>query len=156
MLTKRGSPLDVHVKFVNGAIQHKTIIDSQLLDALTKDTDTILFVDLIKRMIKRVPDQRQTCENLIEHAALKTNKDRFEIVQLMAVKCFDGNECKNEYLVKMMNKKEVHLKGSLAEGSAEWEKLLDEAAKYPELKPDIKKCSDLLKVFAVEVIINTF
>ena len=152
MLTKRGSPLDINIKFVNGKIQHRMIIDSLLLDALTKDTDTILFIDLIKRMIQKVPDQRETCKNLIQHAALKNKKKRFEIVKLMANKCFDEDKCINAYLVKVMDKKEVHMKGSLAEDSAEWIKLEVEAAKF---QADVKICSSLLKIFA-EKVVNSF
>ena len=150
MLTNRGSPLDINIKFVNGEIQHSMVIDSLLLDALTKDTDTILFIDLIKRMIKKVPDQRQTCEDLLKHVALKNEKGRLEIVQLMANKCFNADECINAYLVKVMDKKEVHMEGSLAEDSAEWKKLLAEVANF---QTDIKKCSSLLKIFAVQVVL---
>ena len=152
MLTKRGSPLDINIKFFIGDIQHKMNIDSQQLDALTKDIDTILFIDLINRMIHRIPDQRETCENLIDHAALKSNEERLEIVQHLAAKCFDGDECKNEYLVKIMDKKKVHLKRSLAEDSAEWKELLAETSRLPR-NPDIKICSSLLKIFAEQVII---
>ena len=147
MLTKKGSPLDFNIKFLKGEFHHKVKIDLKLLEALTKNTDTILFIDLIKRMIQEVPDQRETCEDLIEHAALKNEEGRLEFVQLMAGKCFDGVECKNEYLVKVIDKKEVHMEGFLGKDSAEWKEFLAEVAKYPELKPDIKTCSSLLKIF---------
>ena len=152
MLTKKGSPLDFNTKFLNSKFHHKVKIDLQLLEVLTKDTDTILFIDLIKRIIQEVPDQRETCEDLIEHAALKSNEERVEIVERLAKKCFDGDKCKNEYLVKVMNKKEVHMEGFLGEDSAEWKELLAETTKLPKLKPDIKTCSSLLKILSDEVI----
>ena len=139
--------------FFKNEISHDYKINLKLLDSLTKDTDTILFIDLIKRMIEKVPDQRQTCESLIHHAALKTNKGRLEIVQHLAGKCFDGDKCINEYLVKVMDKKEVHMEGALGEDSAEWKKLLAETSKLPD-SPDIKKCSSLLKIFTKQVIIR--
>ena len=150
MLTKRGSPLDINFKFLNGEIQYRMIIDSQLLDTLTKDADSILFVDLIKRMIKKNPDQRQTSEDLIDHAALKNDKEWLEIVQLMAGKCFSGDKCINEYLVQIIDKKEVHMKGSLAEDSAEWKELIAEVAKL-SVKPNLKACSSLLMIFSEQV-----
>ena len=151
MLTKRGSPLAIIITFLNGETNHKVKIDFKLLEALSKDTDNILFMDLIKRMIKKDPDQRQTCEDLIEHAALKGNEQRLEIVQHLAEKCFDGDECINEYLVKVIDKKEVHMEGALGEDSAKWKKLLVETSKFQAIKPDI--CSSLLKIFAGQVII---
>ena len=152
MLTKRGSPLAITTTFLNGEFHHKVKIDLQLLEALTKDTDTILFIDLIKRMIQEVPDQRRNCEDLIEHAALKGNEERLQIVEHLAGKCFDGDKCVNEYLVKVIDKKEVHMEGSLGEDSAEWKELLVETTKLPKLKPDIKTCSSLLKILSDEVI----
>ena len=152
MLTKRGSPLGFSTTFSKGEFYHKVKIDFELLEALTKDTDIILFIDLIKRMIQEVPEQRQTCEDLIEHAALKSDQERLKIVEHLANKCFDGKRCKNEYLVNMMDKKEVHMEGFLEEDSVEWRELLAEVAKLPE-HPDFKICSSLLKIFAVEVII---
>ena len=130
-------------------MHHEVTIKLKLLDELRTNTDSILFIDLLKRMVEKIPDQRETCEHLIGHAALKSNQERLEIVQLLAEKCFDGDECINEYLIKVMDKNEVHMEGSLAEDSAEWKKLLAEVANF---QTDIKKCSSLLKIFAVQVI----
>ena len=152
MLTKRGSPLDIHTTFSQNEFHHKIKIDLKLFEALSKDTDTILLIDLIKRMIQEVPDQRGTCEDLIEHAALKDNEDRLQTVHYLANKCFADDECINEYLVKVIDKKEVHMEGSLGEDSAEWKKFLAAAAKIPKPKADIKICSSLLKIFYSEVI----
>ena len=152
MLTKRGSPLDFNIKFQNDEIHHTVKIDLQLLEALTKDTDTILFIDLIMRMIKEVPDQRETCESLIEHVAFQNEEGWLEIVQLLAEKCFNGDECVNEYLAKILDKKEVHMEGFLGEDSAEWKELLAEIAKF-SVKPNLKICSSILKMFAEQVLI---
>ena len=148
--------MDIHTTFLNGEIYHKVKIDLKLLEALTKDTDTILLIDLIKRMIQEVPDQRETCEDLIEHAALKSNEERLEIVELLANKCFNEDECINEYLVKVINKREVHMEGAMGEDSAEWKEFLFETANYPELKPDIKICSSLVKIFNNKVIKSNY
>ena len=148
MLTKRGSPLAITTTFFNGEFNHKVKIDFKLLEALSKDTDTILFIDLIKRLFKEDPDQRETCEYLIDHAALKNEKRRLLIVGDLADKCFDGDECKNEYLVKMMDKKELHLEGALGEDSIEWKEFLAEASKLPG-NPDIKICSSVVYIFHV-------
>ena len=128
-------------------MHHKVKVDLKPLDTLTKDTDTILFIDLIKRMIQEVPDKRETCENLIDHAVLMNCEERLKIVQRLEGKCFDRDKCMNEYLVKMMNKKEVHMEGFLGEDSAEWKEFVAEVAKLSQLKPDIKTCSSLLKIF---------
>ena len=154
MLTKKESPLDIHTTFSKGKFNHKVKIDLQLLEALTKNTDTILFIDLIKRMIQEVPHQRETCKDLIKHAALKEN-ERFQIVQYLAGKCFDEDKCINEYLVKVMDKKEVHMEGFLGEDSAEWKELLAQAADF-SLKPDIKVCSSLLEIFYDKVIKSNY
>ena len=153
MLTKKGSPLAITITFSQNEFHHKVKIDLKLLEALTKDTDTILFIDLIKRMIQEVPDQRENCEDLIEHAALMNNEERLEIVQHLAEKCFNRNKCINEYLVKVMDKKEVHMEGSMGENSDEWKKFFTETAKYPD-SPDIKKCSSLLMIFDNWVILS--
>ena len=147
--------MDINIKFLNGEFHHKVKIDLQPLEDMTKDTDTILFIDLIKRMIQEVPYQRGICEDLIEHAVLKSYEERLEILQLLAGKCFDGDECRNEYLVKVMDKKEVHMEGSLGHDSAEWREFLAEAAKNPELKPNIKTCSSLLKIFNIKMVIKS-
>ena len=156
MLTKRRSPLDIHTTFLKNEFHHKIKIDLQLLEDMTKNTDTILLIDLIKRMIQEDPDQRETCEDLIEHAALKDNEERFKIVLYLAGKCFENDECKNEYLVKVIDKKEVHLEGFLGKDSAEWKEFLAEAAKLPEPKEDIKICSSLLKIFFNQVIESNY
>ena len=142
--------------FLKGEFHHNLKIELQLLEALTKDTDTILSIDLIKRMVHKYPDQRETCENLIEHAALKSNEERVKIVRHLAEKCFDKDECINEYLVKVIDKKEVHMDGSLGEDSAEWREFLAEVAKLSQLKPDIKTCSNLLKMFQALVIKSNY
>ena len=147
MLTKKGSPLDFNTKFLKGEFHHKVKIDLLLLENLTKETDTILLIDFIKRMIKEVPDQRENCEDLNDHAALMRNTGRYFIIFDLAYKCFDGDKCKNEYLVKLMDKKEVHMEGFLGENSAEWKELLNVTAKLSIPKPDIKTCSNLLKIF---------
>ena len=152
MLTKRRSPLAITITFLNGKFHHKVKIDLKLLEALTKDTDNILFIDLIKRMIKEIPEHRQTCEDLIDHAALKSDQKRLEIVQHLADKCYDGDECRNEYLVKVMNKKELHVEGALGEDFAGWKEVLAEFGKLP-VKPNFKACSSLLMMFTKQVII---
>ena len=156
MLTKRGSPLDIHTTFLKNEFHHKIKIDLQLLEDKTKNTDTILFVGLIKRMIQEDPDQRGVCEDLIKHAALKDIEGRLEIVQRLACKCFDKDKCKNEYLVKVIDKKEVHMEGFLGEDSNEWKEFLAKTAKYPEPKADIKVCSSLLKIFYSKVIKSNY
>ena len=152
MLTKRESPLAITTTFLKGEFHHKVKIDLQLLEDMNKITDTILLIDLVKRMIQEVPDQRGTCEDLLEHAALKNNVERLEIVQRLAVKCCRRKFYKNEYLVKVMDKKKVHMEGFLGEDSAEWKEFLAEAAKLPKLKPDIKICSSLLEIFYYKVV----
>ena len=156
MLTKRGSPLDFNIKFLKNEFHHKIKIDLQLLEDMTKDTDTILFIDLIKKMIQEVPDQRGTCEDLIKHAALKNEEGWFEIVERLSYKYFDEDKCINEYLVKLIDKNQLHLEGSLAEDSAEWKEFLAETAKNLKLKPDIKICSSLLKIFYNQVIKSNY
>ena len=148
LLTNGANPMAITSTLFKSEIKIESKISLKLLDALTKDTDTILFIDLIKRMIQEVPDQRETCEDLVEHAALKSKEERLQIIKHLAEKCFDGDKCKNEYLVKVMNKKKVHMEGSLGEDSAEFHKLLAEISKLPN-GPDIKTCSSLLKTFAV-------
>ena len=155
MLTKRESPLAITTTFSKGKFHHTVKINLQLLEALKKNTDTILFVDLIKRMIQEDPDQREICENLIEHAALKDDEERLKIVRDLADKCFDGDTCRNEYLVKVMDKKEVHMEGSLGENSAEWKEFLAEAANNSQLKPEIKSCSSLVKIFYTKTVIKS-
>ena len=146
--------MDIHTTFLKKEFHHKVKINLKLLDALTKNTDTILFVDLLKRIIQKVPDQRGTCEDLIDHVALKSNEERFMIFRYLAKKCFDGDKCINKYLVKMMDKKEVHKEGFLGEASDEWKKYLAEAAKFLQLKPDTKTCSSLIKLFNMKMVIK--
>ena len=156
MLTKGENPLAITTTFTKSEFHHNLKIDLQLLKALTKDTDTILLIDLIKRMIQKVPDQRETCENLIDHVALKSNEERLKIVRNLAEKCFDLDNCKNEYLMKVMDKKEVHMEGFLGEDSAEWREFSAETGKNPNLKLDIKICSNLFKIFKGWVIKSNY
>ena len=151
LFTKRESPLEITLKSFKNKINHKVKIDLKLLKTLTIDTDSILLVDLIKRMIQEVPDQRETCEDLIDHAALKSIEERLQIVQFLAGKCID-----DEFLVKLIDKREVHMEGFLGEDSAAWKEVLAEAEKYPKLKPTITTCSSLLKIFSNNVIKSNY
>ena len=130
----------------------KVRIDLRLFNELQTNTDSILFIDMIKRMIKEVPAHRETCKDLIGHMALKSKQEWLQIVEHLADKCFDGKKCKNENLVKMIDKKEMHMEKVLGEDSAEWRELLAEFGKLQE-HPDIKTCSSILKIFTEKVMI---
>ena len=152
MLTNGGNPMAITLTFFKNEICHDSKINLKPLDLLRKDTDTILFIDLIKKMIRKTPDQRETCDNLIKHAALKSNEERLEIVQLLSNKCFFQDKCINEYLVKMMDKNGVHMKESLREESDAWQEFLVGGLMLPE-DLDIKICSSLLKILSKQVTI---
>ena len=150
MLTKRESPLTIISAFLSCEFHHEVKIDLKLLEYFKKDTDSILFVDLIKRMIKEDPNQREICKKLIEHAALKSNFERLQIVGSLGGKCFFHGKCINEFLIKVIDKNQLHMEGFLGEGSDSWQKFL---AKFSYLleKPDI--CSSYIKLFLNQVII---
>ena len=141
--------MEVTLKSFMNDIQHKVKITSWLLYEFKTDTESILFVDLLKRMIEKIPDHRETYNTLIDHAIFKSNQDRLKIVLDVAKKCFD--KC-NSFLINIVNKNEVHMERFLGEETHEWKTFLDEVSKLPG-DPDIKQCSSLLKIIAEQVII---
>lgn len=152
LFTEGKSVMQITTKFFKSNPKHEARIDLKPLDLLRSDTECILFIDLIKSMVQEEPNYRVTSESLIEHALFKENEERLQIVQELAEKCFDKDQCIYEYLVEIMNQNEKHMKGSLVEDSAEWKKLFAKTAKFPDLKLHIKVCSNLVKLISKQVI----
>ena len=141
--------MEITLKSFMNEIHYKVNITLRLLYEFKTGTESILLIDLLKRMIEKIPNHRETYNTLIDHAFFKSNQDRLKIVRDVAKKCFDEN---NDYLIKTMNKNEVHMEGSLGEETTECKKFLDEISKLPG-DPDIKQCSSLLKIIAFQVVI---
>ena len=96
---------------------------------------------------REAPIDRETCEKLLEHGVFKDTNEWLKIVREMSLKCFAGGKCANEYLVKVMNKNERHVEGSLGADSVAWKEFLSETSKFPELKPQYRVCSSIVHVF---------
>ena len=146
LFTQGECPLEFNIKFSKSEVQPTVKIDLLLLDDFRKDTDSILFIDLIKRMIRENPEERETCDKLIQHAVFKNDEELMNIVEYIAKKCFTSTG-DNEYMIKIIDKDELHLEGFLEAEFEPWNKFTDEMIKYTQLKPDIKTCSSLLRLF---------
>ena len=146
--------MEILKKFLNNETQLQVKISLRLLDDFRTDTDSMLFIELIKRMIRQDPDHRETSEKLLDHAIFKDNAERLGIIKSLSKKCYAGDKCINQFLVKVMNKNEVHLEGTV-EHSEPLKDLLAELTNYPE-KPDIKICSSLVRLFEAKVILLFF
>ena len=151
LLTGGGNPMAITSTTVKNKTHYQVKVDFKLLDSFRTDTDTILFIDLIKRMVQEKPVHRETRSLVYCHGAFKTNTERLEVVQGLSKKCFNGNQG-DKYLISIIDMHKLHMVGSLGESSTEWLEFLAEAAKH-QLKPDIKVCSSLLEIFK-KVIIN--
>ena len=136
--------MDINITFLKNEIKHNVKLNLKLLDGFRTDTDSILFIDLIKRMIREKPDERETREKLFDHAVFMDDKKRFEIVDTIFKKCFHwGGD--NKYLIQVVDKNELHLEGFLGEESEPWKECLVELSMYkPEGEPELKICSSLL------------
>ena len=136
--------MDINITFLKYEIKHHVKLNLKLLDGFRTDTDSILFIDLIKRMIREKPDERETCEKLIEHALFMDDQERYKIVDEIMYKCFLGEDDHN-YLIQVIDKNELHLEGFLGEESEPWKECLVKMPMYnPDRKPELKICSNLL------------
>ena len=143
--------LPITLKYFNGEQTYQ--VNLKLLNEFQTDTESILFIDLIKSMVQEEPNYRGNCTKLIDHAFFKGNTDRLQIIRELAEKIFYNGKS-NENLLKIMNKNEVHMEGSLGAEFAPWKKFLAETSKYSEQQPDIKVCSSLVKLISKQVIIS--
>ena len=139
------------MKYLKDKVHYDVQINLRLLDDFQKDTDTILFIDLIKKMVHEVPEVRETCENLINHALFMNIEYRCEIVRDISRKCFD-----KERIIRILNRNEVHMEGSLEKESDAWKNFLNEISKCTSPNPDIKVCSSLLQLFRSQVNIESY
>ena len=108
-----------------------------LLDEFRTDTESILFIDLIKRMIKKNPGERETCESLTKHAVFMEITSWCEIVQNISNKCFDKDKC-NQKLIKIMNQHDLHKDGHLKVDHEMWKNFSDKVSDCTTLQPDQK------------------
>ena len=138
--------MDIHTTFSKNELKHRVKVNLKLLDEFRSDTDSILFIDLIKRMIRENPEERETVYKLFQHAVFKNDEELMNIVEYIAKKCFTSTG-DNEYMIKIIDKDELHLEGFLEAEFEPWNKFTDEMIKYTQLKPDIKTCSSLLRLF---------
>ena len=136
LFTKRENPFEATIN-----IHDKVKINLNLLDKYEKNIDTILYIDLIKKMVQEEPTERDTCKNLIDHVVFMGNKERLEVVHKLAEKCMDKD------FIEIIDRNKVHMKRSLSEESAEFKALLDEILKFPDVETDIKICSSILDLF---------
>ena len=140
------------MKLSKEVVHHEITIKLRLLDELRTNTDSILFIDLLKRMIEKIPDQRETCAKLIDHAIFMNIENRCEIVRTISNKCFKKDKCINQNLIKIMDQHNLHKEGSLR---ASWWDFLDEAAKCTSQQPNIEVCSSFVSLFQHIVIVNS-
>ena len=87
-------------------MKHQVKVNLELLDKFRSDTESILFIDLIKRMLQRDPNERDTCDKLMKHAFFMDDEERAEIIQDLSKKYFTEDE--------------LHLEGSLGAESDPW------------------------------------
>lgn len=151
LFTDGKSALTIATNYFKETLKHEVKINLKPLDILKFDTECILFIDLIVKMVQEEPKYRESCDNLINHAFFKGKNNRLKIVRKIANECFDMAETIYPNLVINLDKHEVHYEGFLGEDSAPWQKFLTGASSYPE-KPDIKTCSSLIKFVSKQVI----
>ena len=143
MLTKGEIPLDINTSFLNTETFYTVKIKMMLLDEFRTDTESILFIDLIKRMLKEVPNERETCANLIEHAVFMDFDRRCKIVQNISVKCFNKDKCINRSLIRIMDQHDLHKEGHLKVNHERWKNFLKKVSECTSLQPDVNKYSTI-------------
>ena len=152
-LTEGGNPLRLTKIFNDGKAHYEVEINLKPLVDHRTTSDSILFTDLIKRMIREDPDDRETCEKLIKHAVFMNEGEQCKIVEKVAYKCHAlKNKFPNSFFIKILNKDELHLEGFLGEDTEAWKNFESIRSKFPELQIDIKTCSSLLRMFDFMVI----
>ena len=102
LFTAKKNPLIIKMDCSNKEIEYKLEISLKLLDDFRTDTESILFIHLIKKMIQESPDDRETCNNLSNHIFFMSDEKRFEIVQDLAERIFKKGQKRNEYSIKII------------------------------------------------------
>ena len=102
-------------------------------------------------MVQEEPTERDTCQNLIDHAALRSNDERLLIFHNILKNNKHLSSSNFNYLVKMMDSEMKHMKGFLGKNSEPWKKFLGVASKFPEVKIDLEACSSIVIFFELQV-----
>ena len=138
--------------FSKNEANHHVHINLQLLKEFQTDTESILFTNLMQKMLIEVPSGRENYKKLLDHAVFMNNKARLQIIRDLARKMntdIDSNS--NEFLEKIMNKNEVHMEGFRGTESAEWKEFLAADSYYK--RPDIRSCSVLVMTLQYDVML---
>ena len=152
-LTEGENPLNLQKKFKFGIAHYEVEINLKPLVDHRTTSDSILFTDLIKRMIREDPDDRETCQKLIKHAVFMNEGEQCQFVKEFAMKCYNLRwRFPNSFLIKTLDKDELHLEGFLGENTEAWKNFESIRSKFPDLQIDIKSCSSLLQMFEYMVI----
>lgn len=152
LFTKGESPLVITTTFSKNKTIFRVHINLELLNEFRTNTESILFIDLLQKMLQEVPDDRESYENLITHAVFMSNDEKFRIVRDLIRDCFySGYQDSNEFWIIMMDKNELHMEGSLGEESDEWKDFLAAVSKHTDIVPDINTCSSLVQIFRYKV-----
>lgn len=144
-------PLPITIRIFPSNQTYQVNLD--ILHKFRKDTESILFIDLIRKMIREIPGSRSTRELLIKHAVFMNITDRVAVVQSFATSfLFDSNEQDNKNRIAIIDGKKLHMKGILSAKREELENFLTVMNEtYLNLDLNINVCSSLLQMFASQV-----
>lgn len=109
MLTEGQKPMKIIAEWSNGGMKIDAKVFIRHLNDLQKDnTDIILLIDLIKRMLEEVPQKRDSCQQLIKHAVFMKFKKRRFLLRKYVV----NHECfVFDSKFHPINKNKLHLNG---------------------------------------------
>lgn len=155
ILTERANPMEIISRMTRDEMKYRMLINMEHLENLPNDTETVLFIDLIKIMLQRDPLARESCLHLIDHAFFTDVWSRFTFLERIYNKCGftykywnQKSQLLNHSLIDTINQQAVHLEG-YSEIDA------NKIASDFFIRFDIKNCSDILR-YIVEKVCKLF
>lgn len=152
ILTERANPMEIISRMTRDEMKFRMLINMEHLENLSNDSETALFIDLIKIMLQRDPLVRESCVQLIDHAYFADIWSRFAFLERIYNKCGftfkywnQKSHFLNQSLIEAINQHSPHLNGY---SEIDTNKII---ASDFFIRFDINNCSDILRYIIEKV-----
>lgn len=143
MVTEGKTPIKLSAELSHDAmVMSARISTNHLNNMVMENTNIILLINLIKRMLEEDPQKRDTCVQLIEHAVFLSIKERWDLLGSFQKNHKIALRQKDSFLSNLLNENQLYLIGSK---KTEVEVIQEIEMDLPLNKNQYELCTYLLK-----------